>query len=320
LASTFDVAVLHDFFVDRLVHTKSLARTFEMLSKKAAAGGGGLHGVTQEEVRGGNAVNLAHALARLGLRTLLITHSERIHEPLLRKTFEGLKAELRVKPAPAGLTVAFEEKLNVMMGDSRGASDFGPSKLDESDWEALENSRVVCSVNWAANLRGTELLVALRKRLGSEKTVFFDPADFRDRVPQFKELLERIADRHLVDWVSMNEQEGIASAKALGIDTSDLSNICKELARRLGVVFDLHAVGRSYTSEGTRVASAAVKKARSRRLTGAGDVWDAGAILGRLKGLDEVPRLKLANNAARLYLESEELMPPTREQIGRVRG
>ncbi|HEV2226925.1 MAG TPA: hypothetical protein VGR56_09020, partial [Nitrososphaerales archaeon] len=60
--------------------------------------------------------------------------------------------------------------------------------------------------------------------------------------------------------------------------------------------------------------------ARSRRLTGAGDVWDAGAILGRLKGLEEVPRLRLANKAARLYLESEGFMPPTREQIGSVRN
>jgi len=319
LAPSFDVAVMHDFFVDRLVHTKSLAGTIRMLSEKAAAGGGGLHGVPQEEVRGGNAVNLAHALARLGLRVLLITHSDRTHEPLLRKTFEGLRAELRVKPAPAGLTVAFEEKVNVMMGDTKGASDFGSSSLDESDWRALKNSRVVCSVNWAANLRGTELLVALRKRLGNEKTIFFDPADFRDRVPQFKELLGQIADRHLVDWVSMNEPEGVASARALGIRTGDLGKMCKELAGRLGVVFDLHAVRRSFTSEGTRLASAAVDKARSRRLTGAGDVWDAGAILGRLKGLDEVPRLKLANRAARLYLESEEFMPPSREDVGHVR-
>ncbi|HEY6283625.1 MAG TPA: hypothetical protein VIW22_06850, partial [Nitrososphaerales archaeon] len=117
MAHSFDVAVMHDFFVDRLVHTKSFAGMIGTLSEKAAAGGGGLHGVPQEEVRGGNAVNLAHALARLGLRTLLITHSDRTHEPLLRETFEGLRAEVRVKPAPAGLTVAFEEKVNVMMGD-----------------------------------------------------------------------------------------------------------------------------------------------------------------------------------------------------------
>jgi hypothetical protein len=52
---------MHDFFADRLVHTKSFAGTIGMLSQKTAAGGGGLNGIRQEEVRGGNAVNLAHA-------------------------------------------------------------------------------------------------------------------------------------------------------------------------------------------------------------------------------------------------------------------
>lgn len=318
MARKFDVAVMHDFFVDRLVHMKSLDRVMGLIAEKAGSGGGGLHGMIQEEARGGNAVNLAHALARLGLRTLLITHSDRTHEPLLRHTFEGLGAEVRIKPLPAGLTVAFEERVNVMLGDSRGASDFGPSRLDEADWTALENSRLVCSVNWAANRWGTELLVELRERLGKEKTIFFDPADFSDRTPEFAGLLGMIAKRHLVDWVSMNEQEGIAAARSVGVFSGRLGDVCRNLARRLGVVFDLHAVRSSYSSEGTRVSASAVRRIQSRRLTGAGDVWDAGAIYGRLKGMDEVPRLKFANSAAKLYLRSEELEPPTLEQVERA--
>lgn len=316
MARRFDVAVMHDFFVDRLVHVESLPRTTRAIAEKAAASGGGIHGVGQEEVRGGNAVNLAHALARLGLRTLLITHSDRVHEPLLKAAFEGLKAEVRAKPTPAGLTVAFEEKVNVMLGDGRGASDFGPSMLGDDDWDALEGSRIVCSVNWAANRQGTELLVALRKRLGDEKTIFLDPADFRDNVPGFRKLLRMIPEKRLVNWVSMNEQEGIAAANALGTNPGDLAELCRGLAARLGVVFDLHAARNSYSSEGTRVAQAAVIRARSRRFTGAGDVWDAGAIYGRLAGMDEVARLKFANRAAKLYLESREAVPPTLDMMG----
>jgi sugar/nucleoside kinase (ribokinase family) len=313
----FDVAVMHDYFVDRLVHVPSLSGATRMISRKAAAGGGGLHGVVQEEVRGGNAVNLAHALARLGLRTLLITHSERAHEHLLRSSFEGLDAEVRVKPTAAGLTVAMEEKVNVMLGDGRGAADFGPSMLDSGDWDALGRSRVVCSVNWAANRRGTELLVALRRRLGREKTIFVDPADFRDRVPLFAKFLQVTRKDRLADWVSMNEQEAAAAGVALGIGASDPGRLCQELAFRLRVVFDLHGVKASYTSEGTRVAKAAVRSVKPRRLTGAGDVWDAGAIYGRLKGMDEEERLGFANNAAGVYLEREELMPPTAREVGR---
>ena len=225
---------------------------------------------------------------------------------------------MRVKPLPSGLTVAFEEKVNVMLGDSRGASDFGPSCLDGRDWEALENSRVVCSVNWAANQRGTELLIALRRHLRDEKTIFIDAADFRDRVEQFSELLEIISKTHLVDWVSSNELEARAAASSMGLETAGLSRTCRELAWRLGVVYDLHATGSSYTSDGTRVSSAPVNRIRPRRLTGAGDVWDAGAIYGRLKGMDEVPRLEFANRVAKLYLESEVLIPPTLEQVRRA--
>ena len=313
----FDVAVMHDFFVDRLVHVASVSQIAEAVRRKAAASGGGIHGVPQDESRGGNAVNLAHALARLGVRTLLITHSDVMHEPLLRSPFEGLRAEVRVKPLPAGLTVAFEENVNVMLGDGRGAADFGPSLLGEEDWEALENSRVVCSVNWAANRRGTELLVALRGRLGEEKPIFLDPADFRDNIQEFAGLLKMIAERRLVDWVSTNEVEAVAAGRALGLEARNLGELCRSLALKLGVVFDLHAARASYTSEGTRVAEARAGKVRPRRLTGAGDVWDAAAIYGRLAKLDEVGRLRLANRAAKLYLESKEPVPPT---LGELTG
>lgn len=320
MARKYDAAVMHDFFVDRLVHTASLNRTMGMVREKAGSGGGGLHGFPQDDVRGGNAVNLAHALARLGLRVLLITHSDRNHEQLLRQAFEGLDADVRVKPYPAGLTIALEEKVNVMLSDTRGASDFGPSSIGDEDWGALERSRVVCSVNWAANRRGTELLVALRRRLGKEKTIFLNPADFRDRLQEYGELLRKIAKEHVVDWISSNEQEGKASATSLGVGVSGMAETCKALARELGVVYDLHSVRSSHTSEGTRVSSVPVRRIEPMRLTGAGDVWDAGAIYGRLKGMDEAPRLEFANRAARLYLMSEEVRPPTLAQLAKVRG
>ena len=310
----FDVAVMHDFYIDRLLFAGAMDRFTESLRAKAAGGGGGIHGARQEDVRGGNAVNLARALARLGLRTLLITHSDADHEGVLRRAFEGLPAELRVKPRPTALTVAFEGEVNVMLGDGRGAADFGPALLDASDWKALEDSRVVCSVNWAINRRGTELLLALRRRLGTKKTIFLDPADFRDRGEEFYDLLGVLQTRHPVDWISMNEPEAAAAAEALGIAKGDVGGMCRALARRLGVVFDLHAGGASYSSEGTRVSVARVRQVRARRLTGAGDVWDAGAIYGRLRGMGETDRLKFANGAARSYLKNRTADPPTLAQ------
>jgi len=308
---------MHDFFVDRLIHTGNMDRTMKEIVEKAATGGGGLHGFVQEEIRGGNAANLAHALASLGLRTLLITHSEPLHEHLLKQSLRGLGTDVRVKPLPAGLTVAIEERVNVMLADGRGASNFGPEQLSERDWDGLENSRVVCSVNWAANKKGTQLLMALRKRLGDEKTIFIDPADFRDRVVEFTKLMRLVAKDRLVDWVSMNEYESLAAAAALGLEAPGKESRCLALAKSLRVVFDMHCVGGSYSSEGTRVSSAETKVLDSKRLTGAGDVWDAAAIYGRLKGMEEINRLRFANRAAKLYLENVNPVPPTLAEIKR---
>ena len=315
MATKFDVAVMHDFYVDRLLYWDTIGGIARAMTEKARVGGGGIHRVGQEDVRGGNAVNLAYALSRLGLRTLLITHSDRTHEGVLRQTFDGLGTELRVKPFPTALTVAFEGEVNVMMGDGRGASDFGPDALEPGDWRALSNSRLVCVVNWAINMKGTKLLTAVRRRLGAEKTIFFDPADFRDRAPEFKELLGILARRRVVDWVSMNQQEATAAAPMLGIPGGSPEELCVALARRLRVVFDLHGDKATYTSEGTRLTSVRVRASRTRRLTGAGDIWDAGAVYGRLTGMEEGERLRFANGAAKLYLESKEPLPPTAEQV-----
>jgi sugar/nucleoside kinase (ribokinase family) len=315
VARKYDAAVMHDFFVDRLVHVRSIESAAGLITEKAGQGGGGVHGVEQEEVCGGNAVNLARALGRLGLRTLLITHSDRVHEQLLAQALEGLPVELRVKRMPPGLTVAFEEKVNVMLGDAKGVEDFSPAVLDERDWDALHRSRVVCSVNWAANSHGTELLSMLRRRLGADKPIYFDPADFRDRSEAFAVLLRRMESRRLADWVSMNQYEALAAGGLLGVRTRELPELCRSLAESLGVVFDLHGDSESCTSEGTRVAAAKVRRVIPRRITGAGDVWDAGAVYGRLKGMDEKERLEFANRAARLYLESRAPIPPTAEAV-----
>ncbi|MDA4121225.1 MAG: carbohydrate kinase family protein, partial [Thaumarchaeota archaeon] len=250
-----------------------------------------------------------------GLRTLLITHAGAGQLGLLRHTFEGLDVELRVKPLRAGLTVAFEERVNVMLGDGGGAADFGPALLEEEDWRALEESEVICSVNWAANRRGTELLLALRKRLGKDKTIFFDPADFRDRVPAFRRLLQVVAEKRVLDWVSMNEEEGKAAAKALRLGSRDLKEVCLDLAAELNVAFDLHGLRESYTSDGSNVVAAKARRTRPRRLTGAGDVWDAASIYGRLHRFGDSQRLNFANAAARLYLQNKDPVPPHLNQV-----
>jgi ribokinase len=315
MKTRFDVAVMHDYFVDRLVHVRSLVEFAGKLAAKEKDGGGGIHGIPQEQIRGGNAVNLARALAKLGLRTLLLTHSDQENLGLLKDAVRGLPLELRVRPLRAGMTVAFEGKENVMLGDGGGAADFGPEALDDGDWDALAESPVVCTVNWAANKKGTELLRSVRSRLGREVTIFMDPADFRDRIPEFRRLLNVTSREHLVDWMSMNEEEARAACGAMGARVGGLPGMCLYLAGKLGVSMDLHADSMSCRSDGLHTVRAPVTPVRARRLTGAGDVWDAGSIYGRLMGWEDRRALGFANAAARLYLKNPAPEPPGLEDV-----
>ncbi|MFI5404862.1 MAG: carbohydrate kinase family protein, partial [Candidatus Gagatemarchaeaceae archaeon] len=285
------------------------------VGSKARAGGGGIHDVSQSEIKGGNAVNLAHALAKLGLRTLLITHTDSVHDALLREPFEGLDAEVRAKPKPPGLTVAFEERANVMLGEGGGAADFGPELLGPEDWESLKTARLVCSVNWAANRSGTRLLSELRKRLGRAKTIFFDPADVRDRLDRYRELLKLTRDHHLIDWMSLNEQEALATSKVLGVGGKTLEEKCLGIGRTLGIELDVHTEEGSMTLEKGKVVSFRSGPVIPKRLTGAGDVWGAATIYGRLKKIKAEERLRFANAAAAIYLRGREPVPPSLEQV-----
>ena len=301
---------MHDFFVDRVVHPASLSRLAVSVIGKANQGGGGIHGISQQDLPGGNAVNLAHALARLGFRTLLITHSDTIHERMLREPFESLDAEVRVKPKPPGLTVAFEGEVNVMLGHGGGAEDFGPEMLDSDDWKALSCARVVCSVNWAANREGTKLLASLRGRLGKEKVIFFDPADFRDRPQEFTSLLALTMKKRIVDSMSLNEHEALETARALGVKTTSLAETCAIIAEKLQVDLDIHTAKGSFSSNGDMTTEVRTKRVRPLRLTGAGDVWNAASIYGRVKNFGDSERLKFANAAASLYLTAATPSPP----------
>lgn len=307
--------MMHDFFVDRLVHTRDLPGLLDLTRRKWKRGGGSIHDVEQEDIRGGNAVNLAHALGRLGANVLLVTHSDEEHLPLLQRAFDGLRVETIVKPLPPGLTVSLEERVNVMVSHSGGAAKFSPALLTEGDWRALRSSRVVCSANWAANDRGTELLLALRDNLGERTTVHLGTADVTDRYERYKGLVGLMKRRRLADWLSLNEYEADSTARALGLRRESPGEMCGMISKELGTRVDVHTEYASYTSADGSVEGRRTHHVRPKRLTGAGDVWDAASIFAYLRGMDDGRRLEFANTAASLYVGAETVRPPTVREV-----
>jgi len=92
------IVVMHDFSVDRIIKLESKTQLIDSLYEKANAGGGIIReGVTTTDVKGGNAVNLAYSLAKLGLNIVLFTVADGVGSAILFSVFSMLKDEPRDK-------------------------------------------------------------------------------------------------------------------------------------------------------------------------------------------------------------------------------
>ena len=90
-------------------------------------------------------------------------------------------------------------------------------------------------------------------------------------------------------------------------ETKEIKLAAKTLAKNLKISIDLHTKNGSVFSDGKDIFF--VKSWRDiiiKRLTGAGDSWDAADILGHLSGLNPNERLFFANIFAALYISQED--------------
>ena len=130
------IVVMPDFFVDRIIRLESKEKLFDALAEKAKQGGGSVRGVPTTDVKGGNAVNVAYCLAKLGVKVALFTVADEIGAAMIRQAFSqfGDRATLRIANGKSGLTTAFEfphedTRVNVMVSDIGDNAHFGPEKL-----------------------------------------------------------------------------------------------------------------------------------------------------------------------------------------------
>ncbi len=321
----FSVAVMPDFFLDRLVTYDGDVKHFsEAVAEVAMRKGGGIHGVKQLELRGGNAANTASALAALGATVHLIINTSPFGLYLLKFYLDPLGIDLtRVKTrGKTAITTAIElsyqdEKTNVMMSDLGSLPDFGPNDLTAEDFELLREVDYTCLFNWASTRHwGTELargVFSCVKREGRGKTYYdtADPLPNKDHIPR---LVKDVLSKDLVDVLSVNENEAFCYASELDEEVSKLrktlkpGELAKECARTLtkniSARVDLHTatMGGSFTSNSEVIVPAF--KVPVFRATGAGDAWNAGNIFGDALDLPHRSRLTLANAVAAYYISS----------------
>lgn len=322
------IVVMPDFFVDRIIRLDSKEKLFDALSEKAKRGGGSVRGVPMTDVKGGNAVNVAYSLAKLGMKVALFTVADDTGAAMIRQAFSqfGDRAIIRIADGKSGLTAAFEfphgdTRVNVMVSDVGDNANFGPEKLNsEADRAILKNADGVMTVNWASNQKGTEL-AEFAFRNSPSAFHFIDPADIETRKQDFSDSLARLAG--ITDCLSINENECNSLADALGLghllgpgySADEVKSAAKKVAEKVGISTDLHSKIGAAWSNGKESAFVHTIKVDARILTGAGDSWDAADIVGYLAGLDPQERLLFANCCASLYVRDPQGEPPSMNRV-----
>lgn len=322
------IVVMPDFFVDRIIRLESKENLFDTLTEKAELGGGSIRGVPTKDVKGGNAVNVAYCLAKLGAKVSLFTIADELGSTMIRQTFSqfGDKVTLRIASGRTGLTTAFEfphedTLVNVMVSDVGDNSNFGPERISaEADVAILKNADGVIVVNWASNLKGTELTEFSFKNSPSAFH-FLDPADIETRKNDFRDSLGRLAS--VTDCLSINENECKSLADALGFgrllgatySADEVKAVARKIAQNVGISIDLHTKIGAAWSNGKESTFVYPIKVEARTQTGAGDSWDAADIVGYLAGLDPQQRLLFANCCASLYVRNPNGEPPTMNNV-----
>jgi ribokinase len=329
LANAGSITVLPDYFVDRFVRINDIDEFAFSLKKKARSGGGSIRNMSQIEVKGGNAVNLAYALGRLGASVNLFAISDPLASSFLLSSFKSLRnVHVDILKGSAGLTVALEfakkkKSLNVMLSDVGSLSSFDGSSINGKQWARIETSKLVAVLNWSSNKKGTDLcerIFSRAKKKGAK--TFLDPADLTGLEKRIRGVKKKVFDPGLLDVLSINENEARIIARELSnymlplnCSANDLEKAARAVSDSCGLTVDVHTNACSATcSDGE---STAVRTVPLNQLTatGAGDVWDASDIACHLLKWEPEKRLNFANCAAGLYVSRENANAPTMGEI-----
>ncbi|MCW4047352.1 MAG: carbohydrate kinase family protein [Candidatus Bathyarchaeota archaeon] len=333
-----EVVVLPDFFLDRIVSLDcDMARFSSMIAEVAYRKGGSIDGISQNDIRGGNAINTASALATLGAEVTPIVCADKLglqqikfHLGRYGVDFSHVKIVEK-----ASVTTALELKtksgtVNVMLRDVGSLAEFGPSSLTDSDYAVIENADYVCVFNWAGTKKfGTKLAEDVFRRAktkGKGKT-YCDTADPAPNIAEIPELMEKVIKSKQLDVLSLNENEAVTYAALLSSEISEqrgrlpLEELAEKaaqvLAQQLSARIDLHTTSFSATFDRKHEVKVPAFKVEALRATGAGDAWNAGNILGDAGGLSHECRLALANAVSACYLSDPSGMHPTRQKLAR---
>lgn len=309
--SRHHVVTLPDFFVDHFVRAPKWDVAVPAWKAVHARGGGNVPTPGQHFHPGGNAANTALALARLGARVHFVGRTSPFGKAYLEATLGRMGVDLKHVRDDGDLAITtaieFQEErpANVMLSDPGSVAQYGPEELTANDWTLVEAADFVLVANWSQNRRGSSLVekVSVKARM-----TMVDAGDPSMRGEEgLAELRTRILPLESLDVFALNENE---LRQLTGADSLDAARSLRSVG-----ALDLHTadLAASFTRDGEAVAR--TFRVDPIRVTGAGDSWNAGNILGYLLGFEAEDRLVLANAVAGLYVGGKQVVAPTLDEV-----
>ena len=323
-------ACLPDLFLDELVSVPKWGDFQKQLTSATLRGGGRIPTGGQQIVVGGNAFNVARALARLGATARFVGLTSQAALDFARHATAGEGVDLaHVKPGGrASLTVALEmgpDRVNVQLNDAGSVDGLRLADLGEAAHAAMRGTAAVHVANWGQNVRaGTpfveETLAAARK---AGALTFFDPSDLWGREKDTLELIRKVAEGKDLDYFLVNEAELRELSRVLLLNAGgtspcahdDVEGQGLEFTKRVKAGLAAHTHGRAQSwRAGKSEGAAEAAPLQPLRTTGAGDVWNAAFIAATVAGLSPQVRLEFAQAAARRFVTSTG-PPPTVAEV-----
>lgn len=324
-AGSLHVVTMPDFFLDHFVPLPTWRGVLPAWEGVHGRGGGNVPTPGQHFQPGGNAANTALALARLGVRTHLVARTSPFGRTVLEHTVARHGVDLRHVRADGELSVTtaleFQEgrPVNVMLSDAGSVAHFGPETLDANDWTLLEAADLVLVTNWSQNRLGTALVDAVAKAAHRAGTLsMVDVGDPSARAADLPELLSKVVAHPELDVLALNENElRQLTGRALAEGEAEVTAARELHARRAHGTLDLHTARFAASFGPAGEAVVPTFRVEPLRVTGAGDSWNAGNIVGHLARLGVADRLLLANAVAALYISGKEILAPTMGEVVR---
>lgn len=311
----YHVVTLPDFFLDHFVRVPSWAETLPRWQAVHERGGGNVITPDQHFQAGGNAANTALALARLGVRTHLVARTSSFGKLFLAQTLGAHGVDLQHVKDDGQLSVTtameFQEgrPANVMLSDPGSLAQYGPECLDKNDWTLLHAADFVLLANWSQNRRGTALVEAVSK---TARRIMLDTGDMSHRMNELGDLHDRLLPLEDLDIYALNENE-LRLLVGRDMERGDDERAAARLlhGKRGNGLIDLHTAAFASSFGPFGEVTVPTFRLEPLRVTGAGDAWNAGDILGHLAGLPPEDRLALANTVAGLYISGKDGLAPT---------